>query len=102
MIGESGQETLHWTLAFQMFSLTGLRTSHTVDSKSDRMDISAQRLQIVGSCRRHTHDPMLNPFSRECARRPPPPPDPSTHLRLAPRMKTGWKYLSIANPRNPC
>jgi hypothetical protein len=59
-----------------MYSLQGLPDFLTLDALIDRMEISAQSIQVVRQRQRRTHEPILNPFSREFARRPPPPPSP--------------------------
>lgn len=74
IVREKNKEALDWTLAFQMFSLQGLPEFLTVQSKIDRMEISAQSIQMVKQRQRLTHEPILNPFSQEFAKRPPPPP----------------------------
>lgn len=76
IIRERGKENFDWSLAFQMFSLQGLPDYLVLDAPIDRMEISAQSLQVVRQRQRQTHEPILNPFSREFARRPPPPPSP--------------------------
>ncbi len=76
IIRERGKEQFDWTLAFQMFAIRGLPNFLTLDALIDRMEISAQSLQVVRRRQRQTHEPILNPFSREFARRPPPPPSP--------------------------
>lgn len=76
IVRERGKEKLDWYLAFQMYSLQGIPDFFKVDTLIDRMEINAQSLQVVQERQRQTHEPMLNPFSREFARRPPPPPSP--------------------------
>ncbi len=76
IVRERGKEKLDWYLAFQMYSLQGIPDFFKIDTLIDRMEINAQSLQVVQERQRQTHEPMLNPFSREFARRPPPPPSP--------------------------
>ena len=76
IVRERGKEKLDWYLAFQMYSLQGIPDFFRIDTLIDRMEINAQSLQVVQERQRRTHEPMLNPFSREFARRPPPPPSP--------------------------
>ncbi len=76
IVRERGKEKMEWTLAFQMFSLNGLPNYLTLTAPIDRLEISTQSLQVVRQRQRRTHEPILNPFSKEFARRPPPPPSP--------------------------
>ena len=76
IVRERGKERFEWTLAFQMFALEGIPDYLTLDTLIDRMEISTQSLQVIRQRQRRTHEPILNPFSREFARRPPPPPSP--------------------------
>ncbi|WP_447980378.1 hypothetical protein [Candidatus Nitrospira bockiana] len=74
IVRERTKESLDWTLAFQMFSLQGLPEYLTLQTPIDRMEVSAQSLQLVRERQRLTHEPIMNPFSKEFALRPPPPP----------------------------
>jgi hypothetical protein len=74
LVRERGKENLDWTLAFQLFSLQGLPEFLTPQSLVDRIEISAQSVQMVKQRQRLTHEPILNPFSQEFARQQPPPP----------------------------
>ena len=76
IIRERGKDSLDWTLAFQMFSLQGLPEFLTPKALIDRMEISAQSVQMVKQRQRLTHEPILNPFSQEFANLTPPPPPP--------------------------
>lgn len=76
IVTERGKEKLDWNLAFQMFSLQGLPDFLTLDAPINRLEISAQSLQVVRERQQQTHEPILNPFSKEFASRPPPPPSP--------------------------
>jgi hypothetical protein len=73
IIREQAKESMDWTLAFQMFSLQGLPDPLTTQALVDRMEISAQSLQMVRQRQRLTHEPILNPFSKEFAQQVPPP-----------------------------
>jgi hypothetical protein len=74
IVRERAKDDLDWTLAFQLFSLQGLPEFLTLQAPIDRMEVSAQSVQMVKERQRLTHEPILNPFSREFALRPPPPP----------------------------
>jgi hypothetical protein len=74
IVREKGKDNLDWTLAFQLFSLQGLSDPLSMKATIDRMEISAQSLQLVRQRQKTTHDPILNPFSKEFAQLPPPPP----------------------------
>jgi hypothetical protein len=74
IVRERTKDDLDWTLAFQLFSLQGLPEFLTLQAPIDRMEVSAQSVQMVKERQRLTHEPILNPFSREFALRPPPPP----------------------------
>lgn len=74
IVRERTKESLDWTLAFQMFSLQGLPEYLTLQTPIDRMEITAQSVQLVRERQRLTHEPIMNPFSKEFALRPPPPP----------------------------
>ena len=76
IIRERGKERFDWKLAFQLFAINGLPDYLTLGVPIDRMEISSQSVDVVRQRQRRTHDPILNPFSREFARRPPPPPSP--------------------------
>ncbi len=76
IVRERGKDKLDWYLAFQMFSLEGLPDYLTLEAPIDRMEISAQSIQVVRQRQQQTHEPILNPFSEEFAKRPPPPPSP--------------------------
>jgi hypothetical protein len=74
IVREREKERLDWTLAFQMFALQGLQEFLTVRAPIDRMEISTQSIQLVKQRQRLTHEPILNPFSKEFASQVPPPP----------------------------
>jgi hypothetical protein len=73
---------LDWTLAFQLFALQGLPEFLTTKAGIDRMEISAQSIQLVKQRQRLTHEAILNPFSQEFARQPAPPPPPTKKIPL--------------------
>lgn len=74
LVRERGKEGLDWTLAFQLFALQGLPEYLAPQALIDRIEISAQSIQMVKQRQRLTHEPILNPFSTEFARQQPPPP----------------------------
>jgi hypothetical protein len=65
IVKDATKDTLEWTLAYQLFSLQGLPDSLTTKALVDRMEIGAQSVDLVKQRQRHTHDPILNPYSRE-------------------------------------
>jgi hypothetical protein len=73
IVREPLRERLDWSLAFQMFALQGLPEFLTPQAPIDRVEISVQSLQTVKDRQRLTHEPILNPFSKEFAMRVPPP-----------------------------
>jgi len=74
LIREKGKEQLDWTLTYQLFSLQGLPDRLTTSATVDRMEIGTQSLQLVKLRQRHTHEPILNPYSAEFAAQAAPPP----------------------------
>lgn len=72
IVREPSKDRLDWTLAYQLFSLQGLPEHLTLQTKIDRMEISAQSIEFVRRRQRLTHEPTLNPFSKEFANRPAP------------------------------
>ncbi|MGA6829119.1 hypothetical protein ACO9S2_16110 [Nitrospira sp. NS4] len=74
LIREKGKEQLDWTLTFQLFSLQGLPDRLTTSATVDRMEIGTQSLQLVKQRQRHTHEPIMNPYSPEFATQSAPPP----------------------------
>ncbi|TLY25749.1 MAG: hypothetical protein E6K63_13620 [Nitrospirae bacterium] len=80
IVRERGKERLDWSLAFQIFSLQGLPEFLTLQSRVDRMEISAQSIQMVKERQRLTHEPILNPFSKEFANQAAPPPPPTKKI----------------------
>lgn len=69
IVKEATKDKLEWTLAYQLFSLQGLPDPLTSKSLVDRMEISTQSIDLVTQRQRHTHDPILNPYSREFSQR---------------------------------
>ena len=65
IVKDATKDTLEWTLAYQLFSLQGLPDPLTTKALVDRMEIGAQSVDLVKQRQRHTHDPILNPYSRE-------------------------------------
>lgn len=82
IVREKGKENLDWSLAYQMFSLQGLPDPLTTKATVDRLEISAQSLQLVKQRQRNTHDPILNPFSKEFAQQAPPLPPTAKKIPL--------------------
>jgi hypothetical protein len=74
IVREATKDKLEWTLAYQLFSLQGLPDPLTTKALVDRMEISTQSVDLVKQRQRHTHDPILNPFSREFSQHMPVPP----------------------------
>lgn len=65
IIREAGKDSLDWTLAYQLFSLQGLPDPLTTKSLVDRMEISTQSIDLVKRRQKHTHEPIMNPYSPE-------------------------------------
>jgi len=80
IVKEAARDKLEWTLAYQLFSLQGLPDPLTTKALVDRMEISTQSFDLVKQRQRHTHDPILNPYSGEFSQR-----------RLAPQPPTAKK-----------
>ncbi|MDR4492951.1 MAG: hypothetical protein AB7P17_02005 [Nitrospirales bacterium] len=74
IVKEQGKEKFSWSLAYQMFSVNGIPDYLTLHTPIDRLEITAQSLQVVKARQRLTHEPILNPFSQEFAKRPDSPP----------------------------
>jgi hypothetical protein len=70
IVREASKDKLEWTLAFQFFSLQGLPDPLTTKALVDRVEISTQSIELVRQRQRHTHDPIINPYSREFAQQP--------------------------------
>ena len=65
IVKEANKDKLEWTLAYQLFSLQGLPDPLTTKALVDRVEISTQSIDLVKQRQRHTHDPILNPYSQE-------------------------------------
>jgi len=76
IVKEATRDKLEWTLAYQLFSLQGLPNLLTSKALVDRLEISTQSVDLVKQRQRHTHDPILNPFSSEFSRHAPAPQTP--------------------------
>src|SRR3970282_936079 len=63
IVKEATRDKLEWTLAYQLFSLQGLPDLLTSKALVDRLEISTQSVDLVKQRQRHTHDPLLNPYS---------------------------------------
>ncbi len=74
VVEEWNKEEWEWSLAYQLFSLNGLPDYLTVDASIDRLEFTVQSLPRIHTIGRHTHEPILNPYSPEFARRAPEPP----------------------------
>jgi hypothetical protein len=77
IVKEASRDKLEWTLAFQLFSLQGLPEQLTTKTLIDRVEISTQSVDLVKQRQRHTHDPILNPYSREFSQHRPAPQPPT-------------------------
>lgn len=62
---EQGKEQLDWRLSYQLFSMRGLPDRLTPHALIDRIEIGTQSLRLVKVRQRHTHEPMINPYSDE-------------------------------------
>jgi len=65
IVREAGKGSLDWTLAYQLFSLQGLPDPLTTKSLVDRMEIGTQSIDLVKRRQKHTHEPIMNPYSVE-------------------------------------
>jgi hypothetical protein len=65
IVRENGKEQLDWTLCYQLFSMQGLPDRLTTEALIDRVEISAQSLQLVTLRQRHTHERIPNPYSHQ-------------------------------------
>lgn len=77
IVKEATKDKLEWTLAYQLFSLQGLPDPLTTKALVDRVEIGTQSIDLVKQRQRHTHDPILNPYSQEFSHHrlaPQPPP----------------------------
>ena len=76
IIREQEKDRLDWLLSYQLFSLQGLPDRLTRSVLIDRVEIGAQSLQLVTQRQRHTHEPILNPYSSEFIRQSAVPASP--------------------------
>jgi len=76
IVKEANKDKLEWTLAYQLFSLQGLPDPLTTKALVDRLEISTQSIDLVKQRQRHTHDPILNPYSQEFAQHKVAPQQP--------------------------
>ncbi|HMS82278.1 MAG TPA: hypothetical protein PKD12_01340 [Nitrospira sp.] len=74
IVKEPGKDQLDWTLSFQLFSLQGLPDRLTREASIDRVEIGAQSVEFVTRRLRHTHEPILNPFSTQFEKQSIPSP----------------------------
>ena len=81
IVKEATRDKLEWTLAYQLFSLQGLPDPLTTKATVDRVEISTQSIDLVKQRQRHTHDPILNPYSREFSQHA-IAPQPSTTKKI--------------------
>lgn len=77
IIREQEKDRLDWLLSYQLFSMQGLPDRLTRSVLIDRVEIGAQSLQLVTQRQRHTHEPILNPYSGEFARQSAVPASPA-------------------------
>ncbi len=73
IVRDAGKDQREWTLAYQLFSLQGLPDPLTAKSLVDRLEFSTQSLDLVRQRQRHTHDPIMNPYSTEFSQIQAPP-----------------------------
>ncbi|OYT19525.1 MAG: hypothetical protein CCU26_11355, partial [Nitrospira sp. UW-LDO-01] len=74
IVKEPGRDKFDWTLSFQLFSLQGLPERLTRESLVDRVEVGAQSVEFITRRLRHTHEPILNPFSTQFERQSILPP----------------------------
>lgn len=73
IVKEYGKDQLDWTLSYQLFSMQGLPDRLTQEVLIDRMEIGTQSVQLVTQRQRHTHEPMINPYSGQVDKQLTPP-----------------------------
>lgn len=78
IVKEKGKDSLSWSLAYQLFSLQGLSDPLTTKAQVDRVEISTQSIDLVKQRQRLTHDPILNPYSKEFSQQQLLPQTPKT------------------------
>jgi len=74
LVKERNKENWDWSLAYQLFALKGIPNYITTHSLIDRLEFTIQSLPFTREIQRHTHEPVLNPYSLEFARRSTEPP----------------------------
>ena len=70
IVRENGKDRLDWTLCYQLFAIQGLPDRLTTEALIDRVEISAQSLQLVTLRQRHTHERIPNPYSLQGDKQP--------------------------------
>ena len=70
LVKDYNKEKWDWSLAYQLFSLNGIPDYITGQSLIDRLEFTVQSLPLIKKTRRHTHEPLMNPYSIEFAQRP--------------------------------
>jgi len=85
IVKEPTKDKLEWTLTYQLFSLQGLPDPLTTKALVDRVEISTQSVDLVKQRQRHTHDPILNPYSREFSQRARVPQPPTAQKIPVPK-----------------
>jgi hypothetical protein len=70
IVKENAKDRLDWTLCYQLFSMQGLPDRFTTRVPIDRVEIGTQSLHLVTRQQRHTHEPILNPYSGEFSSQP--------------------------------
>jgi len=85
IVKEATRDKLEWTLAYQLFSLQGLPEPLTTKALVDRVEISTQSVDLVKQRQRHTHDPIMNPYSREFSQRTIAPQPPAARKIPVPK-----------------
>lgn len=73
LVKDYNKENWQWSLAYQLFSLNGIPDYITRHSLIDRLEFTVQSLPFIRKTRRHTHEPLLNPYSIEFTQRPAAP-----------------------------
>ncbi len=82
IIREREKDEFDWTLSYQLYSLQGLPDRLTTQALIDRVEIGAQSLQLVTRRQRHTHEPILNPYSLEFTKQAATPASPAKRIPL--------------------
>lgn len=83
IVREKGKDSLNWTLTYQLFALQGLPDPLKTSSLIDRMEIGTQSLDIVKRRQRHTHEPIMNPYSAAFAKQEAiPHPSPTKKIPM--------------------